>query len=84
LHHHHVLLAAASAPVAVVVAVWIVHNIPSIRLQPGSGKLEALVVGREDAVLLHDHWCGLLNHSFPCNHTYSTADTTTDASTNTT
>jgi len=44
MYHHHMLLAATSASTLVVAAVRIVHHIPAVRLQPGSGKLEAAVV----------------------------------------
>jgi len=80
-HYHHMLLVSIAAASAVVVVVRIVHHIVALRLQPGSGELETSVVGREDAVLLHDHRCGLLNHRIPCDDTHSAAHTSTDTTT---
>merc|ERR1719220_2676377 len=72
MHHHHMLLAASSASSPVVAAVRFVHHVLALRLQPGCGQLEVVVVGREDAVLLHDNRCRLCHNSFPRDYTNST------------
>merc|ERR1719220_770387 len=82
MHHHHMLLAASSASSPVVAAVRFVHHVLALRLQPGCRQLEVVVVGREDAVLLHDNRCRLRHNSFPRDYTNSTSDTTTNTSTN--
>merc|ERR1719203_2491151 len=82
MHHHHMLFAASSVSSPVVAAVRFVHHVFALRLQPGCRQLEVAVVGREDAVLLHDNRCRLCHNSFPRDYTNSTADTTTNTSTN--
>jgi len=46
--------------------------------------LEASVVRREAAVLLHDNRGWLHDDSFPCNHSNSTTNAATNPSSNTT